>query len=153
MAYPQDYDAIAQVVDDWWGRPVLSGLPRLFLDHFHATSLVAKESGDLVGFLIGLMSPSTPDEAYIHFAGVAPGMRGRGLARAMYERFFQTAREHGRHTVAAITSPHNAASIAFHRRLGFYVRGPVRGYNGPGNDMVLFQRPLLTFVPSAGPRS
>jgi hypothetical protein len=40
-ARPADYDAIAAVVDDWWGRPVLSSIPRLFLDHFHRTSLIA----------------------------------------------------------------------------------------------------------------
>ena len=39
-AQPADYDAIAAVLDDWWGRPVLGALPRLFLDHFHATSRV-----------------------------------------------------------------------------------------------------------------
>src|SRR6185369_13159513 len=59
-----DYDPIAAVVDDWWGRPVLPGLPRLFLEHFHRTSLVAEEDGALVGFLVGLLSPSRPDEAY-----------------------------------------------------------------------------------------
>jgi hypothetical protein len=36
-----DYDTIATVVDDWWGRPILSSLPRLFLDHFHRTSIIA----------------------------------------------------------------------------------------------------------------
>ena len=40
-ARPDDYDAIAAVVNDWWGRPVLAALPRLFLDHFYRTSLVA----------------------------------------------------------------------------------------------------------------
>ncbi len=35
-----DYDAIAAVADQWWDRPVLASLPRLFLDHFHRSSLV-----------------------------------------------------------------------------------------------------------------
>ncbi len=39
-AEPADYDRIIAVVDDWWGRPLRHLLPRLFLDHFHATSLV-----------------------------------------------------------------------------------------------------------------
>jgi hypothetical protein len=30
------------------------------------------------GFLIGFMSPSEPDEAYIHFVGVSPGARASG---------------------------------------------------------------------------
>src|SRR6516162_9875886 len=78
-----DYDRIITRLDDWWGRPVRQALPRLFLDHFHATSFVAERDGDLAGFLIGFMSPSMPDAAYIHFAGVHPHFRGNGLARAL----------------------------------------------------------------------
>ena len=40
QAEPGDYDAIAGVIDEWWGRPVLASLPRLFFDLFHRTSLV-----------------------------------------------------------------------------------------------------------------
>lgn len=141
-AAPADYDAIAAVVDDWWGRPVRAALPRLFLDHFHATSLVAESSGDLAGFLIGFPSPSLPGEAYIHFAGVHPAARRSGLARTLYERFFALAREHGRHVVRAVTSSANATSIAFHQRMGFTVSDPVPGYNGPGTSLVTFTRAL-----------
>jgi len=139
-ARPADYDAIAAVVDDWWGRPVLPSLPRLFLDHFHRTSLVAEGAHGLSAFLVGLVSPSEPDQAYVHFVGVHPGARNSGLARALYDRFFRLAREHDRHLVKAVTSPVNHASIAFHRRLGFAVRGPVQDYDGPGRDLVTFER-------------
>jgi ribosomal protein S18 acetylase RimI-like enzyme len=142
-ARPADYDSIAAVVDEWWGRPVLPALPRLFLDHFHRTSLVASRNGGrLVGFLVGFPSPAQPDRAYIHFVGVHPEARGRGLARTMYERFFRIAGEHGCRTVTAITSPGNRESIDFHGRMGFAVHGPVPGYNGPGRDSVVFARPL-----------
>ncbi|TMR96773.1 GNAT family N-acetyltransferase [Nonomuraea basaltis] len=141
-AAPADYDAIAAVVDEWWGRPILGSLPRLYLDHFHRTSLVADGPDGMAGFLIGFLSPSAADEAYIHFVGVSPGARGGGVARALYERFFALARDHDRHVVKAITSPVNEASIAFHRRMGFTVAGPVPDYNGPGADLVTFERPL-----------
>ncbi|MEV4072879.1 GNAT family N-acetyltransferase [Nonomuraea fuscirosea] len=142
QAAPGDYDAIAAVVDGWWGRPILPALPRVFLDHFHRTSLIAEDAGALAGFLIGFPSPSQPDEAYIHFVGVAPGARKSGLARVLYERFFGLAREHGRHVVRAITSPGNTGSVAFHRRMGFDVTGPVAGYNGPGKDAITFSRTI-----------
>ncbi|ACY95927.1 GNAT family N-acetyltransferase [Thermomonospora curvata] len=137
-AEPADYDAIVAVMDDWWGRPVRAALPRLFLDHFHRTSIVAEHDGDLVGFL----SPSAPEVAYIHFVGVDPRFRGRGLARRMYRRFFELARSDGRSVVQAITSPHNHGSIAFHTALGFTVTGPVPGYNGPSADRVVFRLDL-----------
>src|SRR5262249_15052880 len=46
-AVPSDYDRIAAVVDDWWGRPLRQALPRLFLDHFHDTSFVAEDGDEL----------------------------------------------------------------------------------------------------------
>jgi ribosomal protein S18 acetylase RimI-like enzyme len=137
-----DYDAIAAVADDWWGRPIVGFLPRLFLDHFHGTSLVAERDGALAGFLVGFLSPSRPLEAYVHFVGVAPDLRRTGLARDLYERFLDLAAGHGRTVVWAVTSPVNAGSIAFHRRLGFTVAGPVSDYNGPGHDLVTFRLDL-----------
>jgi ribosomal protein S18 acetylase RimI-like enzyme len=137
-----DYDRIVAVLDDWWGRPVSQALPRLFLDHFHATSAVAEAGGDLAGFLIGFLSPSLPDAAYIHFVGVHPDYRGGGLARRLYERFFALAAADGRTVVRAVTSPANAASIAFHTALGFTVTDPRPGYDGPGDVKVRFERYL-----------
>ncbi len=137
-----DYDRIAAVLDDWWGRPVSHALPRLFLDHFHATSAVAEAGGDLAGFLIGFLSPSLPDAAYIHFAGVHPARRRDGLGRLLYERFFAVATAHGAAVVSAVTAPVNERSIAFHAALGFTVSDPVPGYDGPGDVKVRFERPL-----------
>ncbi len=142
-AVPEDYDPIAGVVDDWWGRPILPSLPRLFLDHFHRTSLVAeREDGQMAGFLIGFPSPSLLDEAYIHFVGVSPEARAGGVGRSLYDRFFAIARDHGRRTVKAVTSPVNAPSIAFHGRMGFTVSDPVPGYAGPGTALVTFERAI-----------
>ena len=137
-----DYDSIAAVIDDWWGRPVTHALPRLFLDHFHATSTIAEADGDLAGFLIGFLSPSMPDAAYIHFVGVHPDHRRGGLARVLYERFFALAAADRRTVVRAVTAPVNERSIAFHRALGFTVSDPVPGYDGPGDVKVRFERPL-----------
>jgi predicted GNAT superfamily acetyltransferase len=136
-----DYDRIIAVVDDWWGRPVRHALPRLFLDHFHATSFAAERDGDLAGFLIGFLSPSIRDAAYIHFVGVDPLLRGNGLARLLYERFSGLAAADGRRVVRAITAPQNGASIAFHAAMGFTVTGPVPDYDGPSSSKVVFERP------------
>ncbi|MEV0348234.1 GNAT family N-acetyltransferase [Nonomuraea sp. NPDC050680] len=141
-ADPGDYDRIVAVVDDWWGRPIRSILPRLFLDHFHRTSTVAEEGGELVGFLIGFLSPSMPDAAYIHFVGIDPRLRGSGLGRRLYQRFFELARDGQRTSIRAITSPQNHASIAFHTAMGFTVMGPVPDYDGPEVDRIVFQLQL-----------
>jgi ribosomal protein S18 acetylase RimI-like enzyme len=140
---PADYDEIITVVDDWWGRPIAGSLPRLFLDHFHRTSLIARTAdGALGGFLIGLVSPSQPGRAYIHFVGVAPSARGSGLGRRLYEEFFSRTRKAGCTRVGAITSPVNTGSIAFHRSMGFTATGPAQNHDGPGKDMIVFDRTL-----------
>jgi ribosomal protein S18 acetylase RimI-like enzyme len=142
QARPEDYDAIAAVVDDWWGRPVLPSLPRLFLQLFYRTSLVVDGADGPDGFLCGIMSPSDSDRAYIHFVGVAPAARQSGLGRQLYEEFFLLARADGRSVVSAVTSPVNAGSIAFHESMGFTVTGPVADYHGPGRDLIVFERDL-----------
>ncbi len=107
---------------------------------FFGTSLIAEHDGELAGFLIGFLSPAKPLQAYIHFAGVAPAWRGAGLARSLYEQFFDRARQDGRTVVKAITSPQNGPSIAFHRAMGFTTSNPVKDYDGPSLDRVVFVR-------------
>ena len=141
-AHRQDYDLIVAVIDDWFGRPVRASLPRLFLDHFWSTSLVAQDGDGLAGFLVALFSPSQPHVAYVHFAGVRPDRRRSGLARRLYEDFAENALAQGCTQLAAITSTGNLGSIHFHRRLGFAVSEPVPDYNGPGRPMVTFLRQL-----------
>lgn len=139
-ARPDDHEWIVEVVDEWWGRPVSTSVPRLFLDHFHSTSLVVELDGEPVGFLIGFVSPSLPNVAYIHFVGVDPVHRAKAFGRQLYRRFFESARTHGCSEVWAITNAVNEGSIAFHRRMGFEVSEPIDSYDRPGVAHVRFSR-------------
>jgi ribosomal protein S18 acetylase RimI-like enzyme len=135
-AEPHDYVAVIGVVDGWWGgRAMAAMLPKLFFVHFRDTSFVAEEDGRVVAFLCGFRSQTYDDEAYIHFVGVDPALRGRGLARELYERFFDAIRP--RTVVRAVTSPVNEASVAFHRTLGFEVERVDEDYDGRGEARVL----------------
>lgn len=146
----QDYLDVIAAVDSWWDHPDADGrkaeraalIPRLFFQHFTDTSLVVFDDDQLVAFLIGFYSQTHPVEAYIHFVGVAPGYRGRGLGADLYERFFTTIRLHGRSIVRAITSSTNTASQAFHRHMGFSVSDPIANYDGRGRMHVTFVRDL-----------
>jgi ribosomal protein S18 acetylase RimI-like enzyme len=117
-------------------------LPKLFFLHFDGTSFVAEDGDDLVGFLCGFLSQTNEAEAYIHFVGVAPERRGEGLGRALYERFFDEVRHHGRAVVRCVTSPVNEESVPFHEALGFEVERVVPDYDGPGEDRVLLVKRL-----------
>jgi ribosomal protein S18 acetylase RimI-like enzyme len=143
-AQPSDYGRVIQHLNAWWGgREMSLMLPKLFFVHFEGTSFVAeREDGTLAGFLCGFLSQTNPDEAYVHFVGVAPDARGAGVGRALYGRFFDTAREHGRSVVRCVTSPTNESSVAFHRAIGFEVERTMADYDGPGEDRVLLARRL-----------
>lgn len=141
-ARPEDFDRISAVADAWWGRPIAIHLPRLWLDHFFATSRVVEDEAGLAAFLVAFVSPSRPDVAYIHFVGVRPDLRRSGLARALYEDFFERARRAGCHEVRAVTSPVNDGSKRFHARMGFSTE-EVADYDGPGRPMTVFKKVLV----------
>jgi predicted GNAT superfamily acetyltransferase len=143
-ANPSDYGRVIQHVNAWWGgREMAPMLPKLFFLHFEGTSFVAEdEQGNLAAFLIGFVSQTSPDEAYVHFVGVAPEQRGSGVGRRLYERFFEAVGAHGCARVCCVTSPANTGSIAFHEALGFAVDRVVQDYDGPGEDRAVLVREL-----------
>ena len=141
-----DYDQIIAVVDDWWGRPIRHALARVFLDHFHATSTIAEataESERRAGRVPHRLPLPVGTGRGLHpLRRGAPRLRGNGLARILYQRFFALAEANDRHRVSAITAPQNAGSIAFHTAMGFTVTPPIPDYDGQGSAKVLFQRRL-----------
>lgn len=143
-ANPSDYGRVIQHVNAWWdGREMALMLPKLFFVHFEGTSFVAEDDeGRLVAFLIGFVSQSKPEEAYVHFVGVSPDHRGSVLGRALYERFFAAVQAQGCTVVRCVTSPLNIDSVAFHESLGFAAESVAPDYDGPGEDRVLLARSL-----------
>jgi GNAT superfamily N-acetyltransferase len=152
-AHPADYDRVLAVIDAWWdGRPMGARLSHVFFSHFAPTSFVLESDGELIGFLLGFLSQTHPEEAYIHFVGIHPEYRRLGLGRRLYERFFLATQMHGRRWVRSITAPSNELSIAFHRGVGFE---PLHGdilvnglpvwldYAGAGGHRVVFRRAVI----------
>jgi GNAT superfamily N-acetyltransferase len=147
-----DYPYIISVVNDWWGgRSMAHMLPKLFFIHFRQTSFLAEHRGKIVGFLVGFVSQTFSDEAYIHFVGVHPEFRMKGLGYALYERFFDSTKKLGCNVVRCVTSPINKGSILFHLKMGFSVEQStknidnipvVKNYDGKGEDRVLFYKTL-----------
>ena len=89
--------------------------------------------------------------------GVHPAFRRLGFGRRLCERFFLTARMHGRRWVRSVSTP-SGPSIAFHRAMGFVpLRGdavidglPVRrDYGGAGGHRVVFRRGIVYDAPAA----
>jgi GNAT superfamily N-acetyltransferase len=154
---PSDYPSIISVVNEWWGgRNMVDMLPKLFFVHFRQTSFVAECDGNIVGFVVGFLSQTFNDEAYIHFAGVHPEFRKKGTGSALYERFFEMVKTFGRNVVRCVTSPVNKGSVSFHLHMGFSVEPSTKkidnipvaeNYDGMGGDRVLFYKMLGDLTP------
>ncbi|MGD1221966.1 N-acetyltransferase family protein [Streptomyces krungchingensis] len=155
----EDHARVLGVLDAWWGglkgpagaleRALL--LPRLYFQHFTTTGfLVERDGGEVAAFLVGFLSQTESDAAYVHFVGVDPRLHGQGIGRVLYRAFFTLARSHGRRYVHCVTSPQNTASRAFHTRLGFTESAVKADYDGPGLDRVAFTLDLSASPLSRG---
>ncbi|WP_431803478.1 GNAT family N-acetyltransferase [Halobacillus andaensis] len=148
----QDCQSILPVMNEWWGgREMTYLLPRFLFDNFQDTSYVVERDGNITGFLIGFLSQTDKDEAYIHLVGVHPDNRREGIGSTLYENFFNEVSHYGVKRVRCITNPVNKNSINYHTKAGFrMVEGdkwiddiPVhKNYDGKGNDRVLFIKNL-----------
>ena len=148
-----DYYVISPLINEWWGGRNMSDLlPKLFFDHFTNTSFIAEKEGKLVGFLIGFLSQSYSNEAYIHFVGVHPDYRKHAVGKQLYNQFFNVAKQNGRNIVRCVTSPVNKVSIAYHTKMGFEIEEgnqKIDGisvntdYDGSNKDRVLFVKHLV----------
>jgi predicted GNAT superfamily acetyltransferase len=148
-----DYYVISPLINDWWGgRQMSDMIPKLFFDHFTNTSFIAEKEGEIIGFLIGFLSQSRSNEAYIHFVGVHPEHRKHNVGKQLYNQFFEVVKQTGRSIVRCVTSPVNKVSIAYHTKMGFEIEEgdkKVDGvsihtdYDGPNQDRVLFMKNLI----------
>ena len=149
-AAESDYNEVISVINDWWGgRKMADMLPHLFFKHFTDTCFILEEKGEMVGFLVGFISQTHPDQAYIHFFGVSPSKRRQGYGRKAYQFFFDMARQRGCKSVHSVTSIVNKNSIAYHTGMGFQIEEGDRlidgisvhtDYDGKGIDLVVFSR-------------
>lgn len=147
-----DYYVISPLINEWWGgRNMSDKLPKLFFDHFTQTSFIAEKDGKFVGFLIGSLSQTHSNEAYIHFVGVHPEYRKHHIGKHLYNKFFNVVKQNNRSIVRCVTSPVNKVSIAYHTKMGFEIEDGDRiieglslntDYDGPNQDRVLFVKKL-----------
>ena len=146
----EDFDFILEHYSEFWPHDRARSLHHpIFLNEFGDTSFVVREDGWPIAYLFGFLS-QTELTAYVHVVAVHPQHRKRSLAASLYEYFSERALKRGCNSIKAITSPQNAASIQFHRRIGFQMEGKpnaegipvVREYAGPGEDRVVFRKAL-----------
>jgi ribosomal protein S18 acetylase RimI-like enzyme len=142
-----DFDAVVQVVDQWWSGPIaVLAHPVFFYELGKHNRVVEDEArgGKFVGFLLGFINPADEDRpaiGYVHLVGVHPEYRRKGVASALYTEFASIALTSGCRHLKAITTHGNEGSLRFHQALGWQVTED-ENYAGPGRRRLVLTREL-----------
>ncbi|MEM9406373.1 MAG: GNAT family N-acetyltransferase, partial [Acidobacteriota bacterium] len=113
----EDFNEVLDQFLDFWDHeePKVRHHP-MFVRELGDASLAVRDGDVLVGYLLGLVSSARGDDgrpwAYVHMVAVRRSHRRRGLAGALYERFFEHALQAGCSRVRATAAPHPAAEAA-----------------------------------------
>ena len=136
-----DFDYVVSVLDRWWGGPSGERAHPVFFYELGKDALIAEEDGQVVGFLLGFVAPTTPPSGYVHLVGIHPDFRRRGVGHLLYEQFTERCRAAGAQRIKAITTVGNEGSIAFHRAIGFDITEDP-DYAGPDRARLVFTKEL-----------
>ncbi len=153
---PSDYALLLPAIDRWWtDRDPPDLLHPIFVRQFSDTGFVAEEGGRIIGFLLGLISQTDPQEGLVHLVTCDPSCRQQGVASALYGAFAARAGQLGCARLVVTMSPRNREAVRFHQRLGFrfcyeHADAPestgtipvITGYAGPGQDRVIMTRDI-----------
>ncbi len=114
-----DFLDIVDNLEAFWGsdRAAAAHHP-MVIEEFGDTAFVARENGEIAGYLFGFFNQSA-SYFYIHLVAVRDSYKGKGIARALYAHAEAIARARGAKALKAITSLSNRESVAFHTALGF----------------------------------
>jgi len=136
----QDYDEVVRVIDEWWGGPSTALAHPIFFYELGRLARVVESDGQLVGFLLGFISPDTR-EGYVHLVGIDPDYRRRGVGRLLYTAFEKDCAAEGVKLLKAISPQGNEGSLRFHEAQGWQME-KVADYAGAGRVRVVFTRKL-----------
>jgi GNAT superfamily N-acetyltransferase len=135
------WDGIVRVIDAWSGGLSRSLAHPMFLYELGDMARVVERDGELMGFLLGFLTPQSPPVGYIHLVGVNPDHRRHGVGRFLYAWFEAEARSRGCRHVKAITTMGNEGSMRFHQAIGWDAH-EIADYAGPGMPRIVFSKAL-----------
>jgi GNAT superfamily N-acetyltransferase len=149
-AFPMDFIEVANKSKEWADIVVeRESIYHILTEHFKSTCFIAEDRGQMIGYLLGLRSQSSPDEALVHLVQVAPRLRGNGIGRRMFKQFQSSVKDMGCTRITTHSRPENNDCIRFYKAMGFEAVGgektivvngmpAVKDYNGPGKHRIVW---------------
>ena len=151
IATRRDFDEIVSSLSEFWGERDVAHLHHpTAIEEFGDSALVISDpQGRVAAYLFGMIV-SEKRLGYVHVVAVRDDQRGNGHGRRLYDAFCELAAAKGCTGIKAITTPSNAASIAFHEAIGMRSH-EIPDYSGPGRPRVIFSRDLQAAAGRASP--
>jgi len=125
----------------------------LFTKFFKNTSLVVENTGNgnICAFLLGLVSQTNPQNAYIHLLCVDTKFRGKKLAPNLINKFIYIVSKLGSTNISLLSKPSNIKAIKFYNKQGFLSKKTnetleedginiFKDYDGPNEDKIIFYK-------------
>ncbi|RLE95884.1 MAG: ribosomal-protein-alanine N-acetyltransferase [Thermoprotei archaeon] len=102
--------------------------------------LVAEAEGRIVGYVIGLCKKW--GEGHVISLAVHPDYRRKGIGRALMEALLTRFKERGMQAARLEVRVSNTPAIRLYEKLGFRIKGVLRGYYLDGEDAYLMVKEL-----------
>jgi ribosomal protein S18 acetylase RimI-like enzyme len=107
------------------------------LTNINSIMLVAIENHKIKGITWGRIVDSS---SWLAFMGVEPSSRGKGIGRALLNRFIDKSREKGAKKIRLNTHPDLIAAISLYENTGFIREGPI--VNPHGLELILYSKEI-----------
>ena len=123
-AFPNDYPTVADKAKEW-ADPIRENdsAYRIMIEHFRNTCFIAEDRGEIIGYLLGFKSQSSPDEAVIYLVHVAPRLRGNGVGRRLFNQYQAAVKALGCRKILALGEPENKSCAAYYQAMGLKATG------------------------------
>lgn len=126
---------------------------KIMLQYFGNSIIVAVDNDELVGFLLGFVSQTNPEEYFIWQLGVDPQHRGKKIAGKIMKSTIDTARRFGCKKVTATVETTNKPSQGLFESSGFAIvtneslgdvihehgKPAIKNYYASGTNQVFYQ--------------
>lgn len=107
-------------------------------------AFAAEEDGALTGYVCGGSTPLTESTWHVYWICVHPRAQGRGVGRALTERFEASVRSRGGRRIVVETSgrPDYERARRFYEAAGYRQVGRIPDFYRPGDDGVVYFKDL-----------
>ena len=126
---------------------------KIMLRYFQNTCFIAEAGDNIVGFLMGFVSPVHENTYFLWQVGVSPMTQGKGVGKLLLQAAENYLKEIGIRRIEVTVDPENEPSIRLFRSSGYtnisrregetvhvLANLAVKDYYSPGRHFILFEK-------------